>query len=615
MRSRVAAAVCAAAVAMGAAVTLSAAAQPAAAQASAGQLPVLRLSQHVVRTGHRYTATIISSPTAHKRRVWLESKDSPYWEVLRQVQTRAGRIQFQITAGARLERIKLRAVVGRSTSAPVYVSVTSATLGVWSLGPGAFLTSPNGQYRLTMQSDGNLVESVTSSGRALWTSGTGGHPDAYAAVYDHGLFYVMAGATTLWSAGPYMADADANWHVTLQNDGNLVLYDSSTAYWADGVANTQIAPLEMLRSGWFAQSPDGHYRLTMQADGNLVENVSSSKRPIWSSGTAGHSGAYVVQQTDGNLVIYQGNAALWSTVAAGSGTTLQIQNDSNLVQYRSGAPTWASSTVNDLLAPDELLSPGQVLYSKNGTYLLAMQGDGNLVQYKAGSPTWSSGTAGHPGAFVVMQGDGNLVVYQGSTPLWSSNTAGHPGAFVANQEDGNIVVYAGTTPLWASHSANPTGYPWVGAPCAFGSAGGASCANPSNIQDRYDWYWDENQNGHLDGNCSNTPYSGECFDQWGYEYRNCTSYVAWKLSQRGYNMPFGIGNANNWDNYYTGRVAINGSPAVGAIAQTDAGGFGHVAYVEAYNATSVTVSEFNWAGTGAFDLRTVPIGTFQYIHV
>jgi surface antigen len=159
-------------------------------------------------------------------------------------------------------------------------------------------------------------------------------------------------------------------------------------------------------------------------------------------------------------------------------------------------------------------------------------------------------------------------------------------------------------------------YPWPTAPCAFGGAGGAHCTNPADSGDSYDWYWDENGNGRLDGSCSTRPYSGECFDQWGYEYRNCTSYVAWRLSRNGYTMPFGIGNANAWDDYFRNHnVTVNDSPAVGAIAQTDAGGFGHVAYVESYTTTTVTVSEYNRDTSSNGDTRTVSLRTFNYIHV
>ena len=168
-----------------------------------------------------------------------------------------------------------------------------------------------------------------------------------------------------------------------------------------------------------------------------------------------------------------------------------------------------------------------------------------------------------------------------------------------------LVVISG---VQAPANAVTLGYPWASAKCEWTENAGGSCTN-------YDWYWDENGDGHFTGtNCDSGGASSECFDQWGYQYRNCTSYLAWRLAQNGYSMP-AIGNANNWDNYFAGKVPVNGTPAVGAIAQTDAGSFGHVAYVESYTDSTVTISEYNHDLLGNGDTRTVPIGTFQYIHV
>lgn len=63
----------------------------------------------------------------------------------------------------------------------------------------------------------------------------------------------------------------------------------------------------------------------------------------------------------------------------------------------------------------------------------------------------------------------------------------------------------------------------------------------------------------------------------GYDYGFCTWYVANKIS-----MPANWGDANTWDN----RAAVSGwvvsaVPEAGAIAQSDRGSQGHVAYVEA----------------------------------
>ncbi|MCB1015087.1 MAG: CHAP domain-containing protein [Acidimicrobiales bacterium] len=77
------------------------------------------------------------------------------------------------------------------------------------------------------------------------------------------------------------------------------------------------------------------------------------------------------------------------------------------------------------------------------------------------------------------------------------------------------------------------------------------------------------------------------------------------------------GNANNWDeNAVALGYAVNGTPARGAIAQTNAGSFGHVAWVESVNGDgTVTVEDYNFAGTGAYARRVVPASTYQYIHV
>ena len=116
---------------------------------------------------------------------------------------------------------------------------------------------------------------------------------------------------------------------------------------------------------------------------------------------------------------------------------------------------------------------------------------------------------------------------------------------------------------------------------------------------------------------------GQQYSPRGFSYRNCTDWVAWRMaatngvdftnSMRGGRW----GNANNWDeNAVALGYAVNGTPARGAIAQTNAGSFGHVAWVESVNGDgTVTVEDYNFAGTGAYARRVVPASTYQYIHV
>ena len=93
--------------------------------------------------------------------------------------------------------------------------------------------------------------------------------------------------------------SDGRFDLVLGGDGNLVLYEGSTALWSAGT-----------------QGKASSY-VIMQGDGNLVI-YSTSGSPIWSSGTAGNNGAYLLLQDDGNMVIYSASgSALWSTGTAG----------------------------------------------------------------------------------------------------------------------------------------------------------------------------------------------------------------------------------------------------------------------------------------------------------
>ena len=88
---------------------------------------------------------------------------------------------------------------------------------------------------------------------------------------------------------------------------------------------------------------------------------------------------------------------------------LVLGGDGNLVLYQGSAALWASNTAGKTDAA------------------ALMQGDGNFVIYdSSGKPVWSSGTAGNAGAGLTVQDDGNVVIYSsGGVALWSTGTAGH----------------------------------------------------------------------------------------------------------------------------------------------------------------------------------------------
>ena len=129
-----------------------------------------------------------------------------------------------------------------------------------------------------------------------------------------------------------------------------------------------------------------------------------------------------------------------------------------------------------------------------------------------------------------------------------------------------------------------------------------------------------------------TSQSWESVDPWNFYYRECTSYVAWRLNQAGIafsNTYGGVhwGNANNWDDAARalaampgfGPVTVDATPEVGDVAQSNGGSYGHVAYVVAVNPNdTVDVEEYNYDVENGvtdhdFNQRTVPTSSFNYI--
>ena len=91
---------------------------------------------------------------------------------------------------------------------------------------------------------------------------------------------------------------------------------------------------QTLYEGETLKSPNGQYKLILQNDGNLV--LYDGSKAIWSTGTQRKQGRKLVMQSDGNLVLYGIRGPVWATNTSGNqGAYLKIQNDGNLVIYRA----------------------------------------------------------------------------------------------------------------------------------------------------------------------------------------------------------------------------------------------------------------------------------------
>jgi surface antigen len=118
-------------------------------------------------------------------------------------------------------------------------------------------------------------------------------------------------------------------------------------------------------------------------------------------------------------------------------------------------------------------------------------------------------------------------------------------------------------------------------------------------------------------------YNGSYGDPWGFALRNCTSFVAWRLRETNgmddFENHFGgvhWGNAENWNEAASELgYLVDDVPALGAVAQTDDGRVGHVAWVSAIGDGTVTVEEYNHSVAGGYGVRTVPTSDFRYLHL
>lgn len=109
------------------------------------------------------------------------------------------------------------------------------------------------------------------------------------------------------------------------------------------------------------------------------------------------------------------------------------------------------------------------------------------------------------------------------------------------------------------------------------------------------------------------------FDEWGYGYRNCTSWAAFRVAQvKGYTPPglTGLGHAKSWP--YNTSATVNSSPSGGVTVAISGGTYGHVRFVEnVYGDGAVEVSDYNFGGDGIYRrylLSPSQASALTYIH-
>ncbi|MBF8185968.1 hypothetical protein ITP53_09460 [Nonomuraea sp. K274] len=212
--------------------------------------------------------------------------------------------------------------------------------GEWLL-PGQSLTSGGGRFKLVQQNQGNLV--FYDGTKALWTSPTSGKPGAKAAMQKEGNLVIYGPDNKpLWSTptagnpGAYLLMPKAS--------GNLVIYSrDNKPLWSSTAYIGKLPSGHSLKPGQWVQSSNGRYKLIQQDEGNAV--LYDGQRSLFTTPTAGHPGARSIMQREGNwVVVDRGDKALWTTKTAGNpGAWLSVSNDGRVIIYSSAnKPLWTS---------------------------------------------------------------------------------------------------------------------------------------------------------------------------------------------------------------------------------------------------------------------------------
>lgn len=126
------------------------------------------------------------------------------------------------------------------------------------------------------------------------------------------------------------------------------------------------------------------------------------------------------------------------------------------------------------------------------------------------------------------------------------------------------------------------------------------------------------------GGTGGYPWSGYSLDggvdPWGFYYRECTSYVAWRRANLGHPIPawgrMGPANAKTWVGWARNfGLPVDGSARAGDVAVLTAGQYGHVMIVEAVlGGGLIKVSQYNASWDGRYSEAIISTSGLYFIH-
>ncbi|KAL3913615.1 MAG: hypothetical protein SGILL_006418 [Bacillariaceae sp.] len=246
---------------------------------------------------------------------------------------------------------------------PLWTAVRSATALIkdQTMRRGEFKPSPSGDYKIgletngelvvkdeqsntvtwrsgreggdtcLMQNDGNLVVK-NGNGSAIWSSTTDGYPGARLTIDDAGKAFIMHGTLELWNS------ADGKKQIQQQ----VIAVAPPPVFNPNTIQHKEAVVLESrqhLTRGRFMSSPSGNYKVGLNSAGDLLFQDRNDNM-IWHAGIQGGADAYM--QPDGNFAIRDSSRRLiWTThTSENNGANLVIDDGGRLSVVHNGHPIW-----------------------------------------------------------------------------------------------------------------------------------------------------------------------------------------------------------------------------------------------------------------------------------
>ncbi|MEJ2858627.1 MULTISPECIES: hypothetical protein [unclassified Saccharothrix] len=244
------------------------------------------------------------------------------------------------------KRVVVVSTATNSVIANVPLPTAPNRIAIMPDGLRAYATSYQADKVYMIATAGNYVAATVSTPNPLAVAPAPNGRQVHVADYDSNTMSSIDVATNtvlgsreigMYAVSMAITRTGTEAYVVLRSNYSVVIRDIAAEPGRD-----RVVAGERLEAGQSKTSPDGRYRLTMQTDGNLVL-YNANNQAVWHTHTNGTGATYAVLQYDGNFVVYAPHLeAKWHTNTWSSAADrFVVQNDSNLVLYGpNGFPHW-----------------------------------------------------------------------------------------------------------------------------------------------------------------------------------------------------------------------------------------------------------------------------------